>query len=154
MGIIDANVSFFTDEEVTSAGTYTSDSVAIKQGENGTLVGSIAHLEAGEPAEIVVVVTEAFSSGGTSVDFRFVSSNAAALTSPVTQNSTGAQTDPAVGTVYKFPLKFTATDSDATHIGMTLVSLGTYTAGKVSAWIQRSGTEQVSVTDLGVELQD
>jgi len=154
MAIIDANLNFFVDEAVTTATTYTSDSVAIDQGENGTLVGSIAHYDAGEPLEVIVLVTEGFDSGGTSVDFRFVSSNAAALSSPVTQASTGAITDPAEGTVYKFPLRFSATDADATHIGMTLVSLGTYSTGKVSAWIQSSGNQQTTVDDLGVDLQD
>ncbi len=141
MSIIDKLLQFTEDEAVTTAATRVSDSVALRE------TGKLGEEFAGEPMEVVVQITEVFDAGGTSVDFRFVSSNAANLGSPVTQHSTGAVVDPALGAKYRFPLSLPVADADATHIGIVSVSLGTYTTGKYSAWIQRAGEDQHTIND-------
>lgn len=141
MGIIDKLVEFHNHTAITTAASYKGDSLALRE------VGKISEENAGEPLEVVVQVTEAFNAGGTNVSFQFVSADDAALTTPVVQATTGTVVDPALGFTKRFALELLTADSDATHIGVVLVSVGTYSAGKVSAWIQRAGDGQHTIND-------
>ena len=146
MAIIDKNLNFHNDTVVTTAATYSGDSLALRE------VATLSSERAGQPLQVVVRVTGDFNSGGTNITFRLVSSNAADLSSPVTQHTSAALADPAAGTEVIFPLTLPVTDADATHIGVTGVSTGTYTPSATepctfSAWISGAGEEQFTIND-------
>lgn len=142
MSIIDGQLQVAADVAITTATTYTSDTIPLAE------TGSISREQFGEPMELVIQVNETFA-GGTSVDFRFTSGNTSGLGSPVTQHSTGAIATATLVAGYKqtFPVNFTTADGDATHIGVLAVSLGTHSTGEYNAWIQRAGEDQVTIND-------
>ncbi|MFM9878717.1 MAG: Bbp16 family capsid cement protein [Rhodoglobus sp.] len=137
--MLDKNLLLAENQAVTTATTYTSDTLVLAE------VGKLLRERRGSPMEVVVQVTETFA-GGTSCDFRVTTGNTNALGSPQTQYSSAAVATAALtrGRKFRFPLEELIPDADATHFGLLAVSVGVHTTGKYTAWIQPAGTDQDS----------
>lgn len=139
--ILDKLLMFSDDQAVTSTANST-DTFPL------TTVGKIQREHRGEAMEVVVQVTETFATGtSATLSLSLVTGNTSALGSPILHYSTPVTGVGvfAAGRKIRFPLAFSANDSDATHLGLTYtVGTGTFTAGKVTAWIQRAGEDQNS----------
>lgn len=137
--MLDKNLLFAENVAITTATTYTSDTLKAEE------VGKLVKERRGAPMEIVIQITQVFA-GGTSCDFRVTTGNTNALGSPQTQYSTGAVATAALtlGRKFRFPLDEMIPDADLTHLGILAVSVGTHTTGAYSAWIQAAGSDQDS----------
>lgn len=100
----------------------------------------------GEPMEICLQVTETFTAvGAATLTVSLSTGNSAALGSPQVQFTYAVIPKATLvkGKTYKFPFQMPVADADASHYGLNYaVATGPFTAGKVSAWVQPTNTNQ------------
>lgn len=100
----------------------------------------------GEPMEIVVQVTQTFVSGGsTTLAISLATGNNSSLGSPATQIAylSIPKADLVAGKKYKLPFQMPLADADASYFGLVYtVTTGPFTAGKLTAWVQRANEDQ------------
>jgi hypothetical protein len=143
--MLDKLLMFCEDQDLSQvANTYVStDTFVLAE------VASTLRERRGTPMEIVVQVTEAFTSAGgngATLNVQLATGDSAALGNPVVQAQTGvmvhAQYSP-VGTKFRFPIVNPMLDVNASHIGIQFViATQTTNTGMCTAWIQPAGSDQ------------
>jgi len=137
---IDKNLMFHDDQAITTATEYKGSSLPLHT------VAEMSREGKGEGMEVLIQITETFVDG-TSMEIQTVTANDAALTSEIEQMevvSAPLTATLVAGRKFRFPLQMVLADTDASHFGVQFTSVGTHTAGKVSAWVQRVGEDQDS----------
>lgn len=147
MSIIDGQLQFWEDNTTFTAGVSDSVKISYDKGDGTIVTGNPRAL--GEPLEIVLVCTTAFT-GTFNIDINYVSASASNLTTNqvIQRIIVDGATAIAEGATYRCSLDFLVADADASHIGLeVIVNSGTVTAGAMSAWIQRAGEDQSTIND-------
>lgn len=127
---LDAQNRFSEDQAITAADTYESTNAIDLEATPPRQIGN------GKTVEVLCTVTETFA-GGTSLVVNLIdAANAALTTTPIVRQSNG----PAILTAvlvagYQFSLSVPVETLAQRFLGMQYVSLGTHTAGKITAGI-------------------